>query len=921
MKKREEIVKEVNRYQERLDVLISLSADLIFEYDIPSDTMYYYNQSEKDRWKNARENYSVSILEGNTVHEDDYGILEEFCSQLKAGASPIQLELRRKYSDGLYHWIEVAAKSILDEAGRPEKVIGKFTIIDEKIRYRNTLVQRMERDMLTGLYNREAVKKLIEEKMEHNDFCKKSFLLVIDISEFRSAYEHKGSLFGDTVLCTFSDELQIQFPEGCAGRIGENEFVLYIENTTLAELKERKTQLCRRVQRIYTEGAEEIIVTSSIGVTAVHEKDTYDVLLLQAQSALRSETEQNKEIMKVYRKGKTPLLKSLSLTPIQKKERGSLYGSDGDLILFAVELFEKVPDIKSVLKVLSDRICRFYKIQDIVYLTHSTEGPLRMEYYWGSIVRGEFNEVYVSTNRSEWEILLKQHDVDGVSVLREKDIKRERETDGRSLLSIRLGSGANEHYMLFVDREKDREWKQELTSLKRLAWIIHKRLQQMESERREMERTNYIVEHDEKTDLYNYTKFLALAEQMVKSNRKKKYALIYSDFSNFQFLNETYGYVTGDKVLIDFANALKENSPNGVLYSRVAGDHFISMYEYTGGEALINRYVKMADAFCEQVNKKYNMCNLIMVSGMSIIDDPKTKIAVYVDNANIARKAVKKDTLVRCKIYSEDLRMVSKRQMDLAASMERALKNGEFVMYLQPKIELASGKISGAEALVRWVKPDGSLVYPDEFIPLFEKNRFITKIDFEMLRQVLKLQRTIMELGLPLIPISVNFSRRHQENDGYVEEVDRMMREYQVPSQYVEIEVTESVFMDDFTVLNQNISKLKKTGVGVAIDDFGSGYSSLNVLSKVNADVIKLDRQFLLDMENDNGEVKKNFLNTLILMIKQLGFKVLAEGVETAEQEELLKNTGCEFAQGYLYAKPMRVMEFMDFTKKYKKTY
>lgn len=776
----------------------------------------------------------------------------------------------------------------------------------------------LERDMLTGLYQFEAVKRVIEQKLEKSDFSKENYLIVINIDGFWAVDKQRGCLFADTVISTFSDEFKIQFSESCAGRIGANEFVAYVEDISLEGLREKQSELNRHIRKVYSEIEDDITISCSIGAVTVKSRESFEELLISAKSALNDNETTGK--LTVYQEGKTSRLEHCEKISLQEYSQSSLYGTEGDLILFAVELFEKVPDIKSAIRILSDRICKLYQIQDIVYLMETADNRITVTYHWDKSEREVFAVRNLSAYRAEWNVLLHQHGRNGISVLREKEMQRENKTDGKSLLSICFGEDKEAHYMLFVDREQDRDWQSEMINLRRLAWIMHKRLRQMENERRELERTNYIIEHDDKTDLYNYTKFLSMAERLVRENSQKTYALIYSDFSNFQFLNETYGYVTGDKVLIDFACALKENCVHGVLYSRVTGDHFISLHEYSDDVDLAGQYVKVCDAFCEKVNRKYNLCNLILMSGMSIIDDPKVKMARYVDNANIARKAAKKDTLTRCKVFSEDMRLISQRQMELAARMEKALQNGEFVMHLQPKVDLRNGKISGAEALVRWVKEDGGMIYPDEFIPLFEKNGFIVKIDFEILRQVLVFQRSIMDRGMELFPISVNFSRKHQKNPFYVEEVSRMMQEYQVPSQYIEIEVTESVFMDDFTVLNQNISKLKKTGVMIAIDDFGSGYSSLNVLSKVDADVIKLDRKFLLDMEDDSGGVKKNFLNTLILMIKQLGFKVLAEGVETAGQEELLKNTGCEYAQGYLYAKPMGAADFMEFSKNFGKT-
>lgn len=198
-------------------------------------------------------------------------------------------------------------------------------------------------------------------------------------------------------------------------------------------------------------------------------------------------------------------------------------------------------------------------------------------------------------------------------------------------------------------------------------------------------------------------------------------------------------------------------------------------------------------------------------------------------------------------------------------------------------------------------------------MPVFEENGFITTIDFEILRQALLFQRSCKAEGRPLIPVSVNFSRRHQEHAGDIEKISTMMKEYGIPANAIEVEITESMFMYDLKPLIQSVLQLKQNGLKVSIDDFGSGYSSLNVLAGIEADTIKLDQKFLLDVEAKKGKFSKDFLYLLIHMIRQLGFKVIAEGVETAEQVVFLTEAGCDYAQGYYYAKPMPPEEFVRF--------
>jgi len=205
------------------------------------------------------------------------------------------------------------------------------------------------------------------------------------------------------------------------------------------------------------------------------------------------------------------------------------------------------------------------------------------------------------------------------------------------------------------------------------------------------------------------------------------------------------------------------------------------------------------------------------------------------------------------------------------------------------------------------------MVSPGEFIPIFEENGFVTHLDFEMMRQVLDMQQKRLQEGKPVVKISVNFSRKHQENQSYLTRLDELIAQYDVPTKSLEIEITESVFMQDLAPLIESICQLKKRGFSVSIDDFGAGYSSLNVLSRVKADIVKLDRQFLLDVEMEKDNYTSEFLQLLIDMIKKLGFRVLAEGVETKEQVAMLKNAGCRFAQGFYYAKPMPIDEFLMF--------
>ena len=244
--------------------------------------------------------------------------------------------------------------------------------------------------------------------------------------------------------------------------------------------------------------------------------------------------------------------------------------------------------------------------------------------------------------------------------------------------------------------------------------------------------------------------------------------------------------------------------------------------------------------------------------------------------------------------------------MNITANMKNALQNDEFKVYLQPKINLQTGEIVGAEALIRWLPENRDMIYPDQFIPIFEENGFISLVDFYVLQCVLMYLLNRKQKGLKLVPISVNFSRRHQDNTNFISDIIALLDEYKIDRKWIEIEITESAFMDDIHKLHENLVKLRENNICISIDDFGSGYSSLNVLSTVPADVIKLDRAFIYGSD----EKSKNMLKYLVLMIKGMGYRTITEGVETKEQMLFLREIGCEMAQGYYYAKPMSMKDF-----------
>ena len=279
-----------------------------------------------------------------------------------------------------------------------------------------------------------------------------------------------------------------------------------------------------------------------------------------------------------------------------------------------------------------------------------------------------------------------------------------------------------------------------------------------------------------------------------------------------------------------------------------------------------------------------------------------------IDKANIARKYISGNDFV-CK-YTEDILVDARKVEEIESHMGEALANGEFKPFLQAKFNMIENHISGAEALVRWIKPDGKVVSPGDFIPVFERNGFVEKIDFYMLEEICKYLRRMIDENREVYKISVNQSRYLLNDPEYANKVKTILLKYQIPVGLIELELTETVFFHEKERMIQTMKELKNMNVDLSIDDFGSGYSSFNILKDVPFDVLKIDREFLSDsVHTEKGKI---ILQKIVDMAHGLGMSVICEGVENVEQIELLVSIDCHYAQGFYYARPIPIEEFIE---------
>ncbi len=393
------------------------------------------------------------------------------------------------------------------------------------------------------------------------------------------------------------------------------------------------------------------------------------------------------------------------------------------------------------------------------------------------------------------------------------------------------------------------------------------------------------------------------------------YAYVSCDVADFTYINERYGYEYGNLALKNIARAFLESLETDELVSRTTGDHFCMLLKYTDEKSLKKRLFAMTEkASVFPVNGAGGTHKVIFNCGVYVIRGSED-INMIRARANAARKKSGTSFKTQITFYcSED--PVDVETKELESDIVKSLKDRQLEVYMQPKYDINSEKMTGAEALIRWNHPKKGVLAPSRFLPACEANGFICTIDFYVLEEVCRKLRDWKEAGCELVKTSVNFSRRHLAEPDFVDRIVETVEYYDLQPSDIEIELTESVAYDEMGTLLDVMYKIKRAGFGLSMDDFGSGYSSLSLLRKMPVDVLKLDKGFLDGChETDKADRDKRIISHIISMAKDLEITVLAEGVETKQQKDFLQASRCDMIQGYYYAKPMPTDMFKNYLK------
>lgn len=935
---RDSKVAELTKLGQRFEALVLVGKKRVFEYYVAKDEMLLFRATETgpDYRKNY-ENFSESAKKLRYVLYADWKIFDEFIQRCREGEPEFEACMRLRDRKADYLWYKLSAKTLYDEEGKPATIIGTMENVDEWKRVELRMADENMRDPLTKLYKRFHARALIEEFLEAQDGSEYAGFLILDVDNFEGLSEKMGATFADEVLRSIAADLdEVFYSSDILGRAGGDEFVIFMKNIEKPSDIEMKIQEIQAVvRRTYTEEEMNFASTVTIGASVYpNDGKTYKELYTNAEKALAYAKQNGKDTYCFYDESKEAEYDSYQIEEkhdkIKKKNEMALRQNNAvgeSLFELASRLLEETTDTDSAINLLLRQVARQMGVDgilirrrigidrriaypyhclllDLPFDTANTEAELSQEEWENEIAYIKENNGLACCNR--------------VEELENEVIRRAAQKNGLKSYarSTFFDKGEYVGSIDVVNFTKERNWTvEDKQMIQTLTTVISSYLFKMKAYEDATETVERLTGYDTVTGMCKYEKFLELASAYLETAPHGNYAIVYLDFNNFKYINEIYGYEVGDTILRAYADEARSYKERFIYGCRVFSDNMVCLIHADGWttQEMAEKLEGASQHFREKIKQQYLESNLSCIFGICtfVVDGSKISLKNIISNANLARKEAKKPENPPCIIYDAKMGDKLMQEMTFTNDMEAAFKNNEFAVYMQPKVDLKNCRIAGAEALIRWIKQDGTMIFPNEFVPVFEKNKTITHLDYFVYDQVCKYLSERIKNGERTVNISMNVSRVHLFSiDQLINYIRDLIEKYQIPPQLLEFELTETVFTDtvDDTILL--MSKLRELGVRVSMDDFGSGYSSLNVLTKLPLDVLKLDKEFLRDFENDSEE--KIIIPGIIDMAKKMNLNVVCEGVETKEQVEFLREVDCDIAQGFYYSKPMPLDIFSE---------
>ena len=916
---RKALEEDMRLLHEQYELLQEISNEVPMEYEV-ENKRYKIRVRYKERIDGEAVRYVTQEQALMQMHPDDreaYEAAYEAASEKEMQGS-IEFRIHMKAAPEEWLWRRTIYKSVLGADKKVVRIIGKTYDITEDKQKQQMLSAEARLDQLTRVFNKIETQRLVDEYLEQNE-PGTHVLFIIDIDHFKQINDTFGHTVGDTLIRDMSHKIRESFRNtDIVGRIGGDEFVVFMKATTESFARKKAELLCKNARKVVYGGEKRLQVTVSVGA-AIYGKDgmSYAELFDSADEAMYSVKMEGRNGFHFKSGGEENVDADERAKPNAIVTSGEHV--DRELLNLAFNLLSHARDMDLSLNLLLEQIAKRFDLNLVSVFVYDTKKPqMTMTNSWTDLGKLYDREVIPRS----WKFFenepvgvfvelayLLEHDQLSEDMRQRYEEWNKNRIQNMAAIKFEIANGSIGELNIGTVKEGVRWNESEIETISELSRIVGVFVSLRNRAKEDRELIHEMQQKERLTGLYERDTFKAKVEKIMKARAASGYyAIAVMDINNFSYINENFGSEVGDKILRDLADLLVNSEAKTKFSTRMYSDYFATFISGTTESEILTTVNNGTKAFEERLNEKYPMGRVSLSVGICFIDSPD-EYETVMENANIARKYAKEHGIANGIVFGKYMRHKRDELVEVSSKFSDAVLNDEFQVYLQPKFLIRDWQVYGAEALVRWRQSDGSIISPARFIPSLEVTGQIVELDFIIFEKVLATMRSWMDRGMKQIVVSTNFSRRHFEENGpeFVRRIQKLLDYYRVPAEYIEIEVTESVVVDNINVLKKTMEELQKIGFRIAIDDFGTGYSSLNVLLEIPADVIKMDKSFTDKLQI---EKQRRFVAKMGMLIKAARQEVLFEGIETEEQLKYLRSSGFEYGQGYLFDKPIPIENF-----------
>lgn len=905
-----------------LKIVMQHARMVIFTYCLKTDEMTVYGTDLKkiDHLSGIlHDSYRSSL-----VFPEDFWKLQEFLEGRLQG--PIEIRVK-KSQNADYQELSMDALT----KNKDGLLIGSMKDLTPERKKEHRWQEQAQRDSLTSLYNNQTGKILISEYLSKKTPFSSCGIMVIDIDFFKNINDNYGHLFGDEVLTTFASFLRTFFrSKDILVRAGGDEFVVFLKEISHQDLLKKSMHFVHMVRKIQF-SLPNVRISCSVGVCYLQENIagfTYEQIFENADWALYQAKIKGRNRYVFCDNLKRFEVNSLSIDTDKTIDTSSPLDSRylrNDIIATAFELFEKQNSFNAALDLLLQVIgIRFQLDRITVIRTDMQEQTFTRLYQWRKDAASQMsvsNEP-VHFTREDFQTLFRSYDEYGTTVLQQHNLEvyspdaREKlmpEHAQTTLYAAMYCEGRYTGSISYVVCEDERYWStHDRRQLGELTKIISVHMAKRQAINSYGQASFSTPDYDALTGLLSFARFKEEAERIIVGGYAGSYVMIYTDICGFKYFNQKYGYSAGDQILKEFATFIIEKLPEGVdsYFTRVVADQFLMFLPHSQIDQSTKIVNSLNTSFSHMINTLFPGSNLKLRSGIYPITSECLGASMAIDGANYARRQISENSTETACFFNAEIQKQQNLENQIIGSIDEAMKKEEFKIFYQPKISLDTHKIVGAEALIRWIRPNGTTLTPNAFIPLYEKNGRILDLDYYVLEKTAEFLSHNIKEGLSAFPVSVNVSALHARDDSTIEKYLSVLKKYDLPPSLFQVEITESATVFNYANVHKMFSHFRKEGFTTALDNFGAGFSVMNLIADIPLDVVKLDRIFIEKCLNT--ERGRFFLKETIHILKGLGFTVLCESVERKDQADFLRESGCDQLQGRLFCMPLPEDEFRE---------